>query len=361
MMMENRVKVAVVGTGAIGRSAHIPGYLSCPSAELVALVDTDASNVNRARREVEESTGRTVATFERLDELLESRLAEAVSIAVPNVWHVVLAEQALRAGLHVLIEKPMALTNEEAQRLKQVESEQNLVAMVGQTHRYREDVTALKRFIDNGALGSIYHAEARILRRRGTPTGWFTKRAISGGGPLMDIGVHALDLAWWMMGRPQPHWVLGHLVRAIGNDKPHFTERWTAQMPGNEGNEIYDTEDFATAFIRFHSGATLQLTASWNVNGAEDDRILVNLYGSRGGISLDPPTLYGIEQNVLTTTQIPVGMGAAHRLEIEHFVESILSHRCPKSPIGDGVAVTAMLVAIAQSSEQERAVEIVAT
>lgn len=356
--MKETVKVGVVGTGAIGRSAHIPGYLSCPAAELVALVDTDAKNLARAQRDVEQATGKPVAGFATLDALIASQLVDAVSIAVPNAWHVALAEQALNAGLHVLVEKPMALTNASANQLKRAADRQDVIAMVGQTHRYREDVTALKRFIDRGTLGSIYHAEARILRRRGTPTGWFTNRAVSGGGPLMDIGVHALDLAWWLMGRPEPNLVLGQVIRAIGNDHPEFVDRWTAQMPGNEDNQIYDTEDFATALIRFRNGSTLQLTSSWNVNGAEDDRILVNLYGTQAGISLDPPAIYGIDEHVLTTTQVPVEMGDPHAIEMHHFIESIRSRRAPKSPVADAVTVTAMLVAIAESSDQATAVSV---
>jgi predicted dehydrogenase len=132
-------------------------------------------------------------------------------------------------------------------------------------------------------------------------------------------------------------------------------------MPGNEDNHIYDTEDFATALIRFHNGSTLQLTSSWNVNGAEDDRILVNLYGSQAGISLDPPALYGIDEHILTTTQLPVTMGDPHTLEMHHFIESIRSHQAPKSPIADAVTVTAMLVAIAESSAQATAVTVDAT
>jgi len=356
--MEKTVKVGVVGTGAIGRSAHIPGYLSCPSAELVALVDTNADNLARANRDVQQATGHSVATFSTLEALIASHLVDAVSIAVPNAWHVPLAEAALNAGLHVLVEKPMALTNASALQLKRAADRQDVIAMVGQTHRYRQDVTALKRFIDRGTLGAIYHAEARILRRRGTPTGWFTNLSVSGGGPLMDIGVHALDLAWWLMGRPQPSLVLGHVVCAIGNDEPDFVDRWTAEMPGNEDNRIYDTEDFATALVRFHNGATLQLTSSWNINGAEDDRILVNLYGSKAGISLEPPALYSIDEHVLTTTRLPIAMGDPHTIEMHHFIESIRTHQVPKSPVADAVTVTAMLVAIADSSRQATAVSV---
>lgn len=174
----------------------------------------------------------------------------------------------------------------------------------------------------------------------------------------MDIGVHALDLAWWLMGKPDPRVVLGNLRNAIGNDHADFTERWHAKMPGNQDNTIYDTEDFATALVRFDNDATLSITASWNVNGPEDDRILVNLYGTTGGVSIDPPTIYGIEHRVLKTTRLSVSAGYPHTAEIRHFIDCIKGQREPLSPVTDAVTVTAMLVAIADSSQRKNAVPI---
>jgi predicted dehydrogenase len=353
-----RVRVAVVGLGAIGLMAHVPGYLSCPDAEVVAVVDTDPANATAGQRAVEQATGRTVPAFSSLEDLITSQLADAVSIAVPNVFHVPLALQALGAGLHVLVEKPVALTVADAVELGHAAREAGRVLMVGQTHRYRDDVQALKRFVDDGSLGDIYHAEARILRRRGTPTGWFTEMALSGGGPLVDIGVHALDLAWWLMGKPTPAMVLGHVHQGIGNDHPDFVERWTAQMPRNQDNRIYDTEDFATALIRFDTGATLNLTTSWNINGREDDRIIVNLYGSRAGISLEPPAVYSMAHHVLTTTALPVSMGNPHQVEMHHFIDCVRTQHEPMSPVADAIVVTAMLGAIGESSRARDAVRL---
>ncbi len=354
----SRIKVAVVGTGAIAEAAHIPGFLSCSSAELVAVVDSDAANLTTTQKLIEQHTGLQIAGYPSLTALIASGVADAVSLAVPNAFHVPLALEAVAAGLDVLVEKPLALTTKAAVQLKDAASKAGVVVMVGQTHRYRDDVAALKRFVDDGALGKVYHAEARILRRRGTPTGWFTELATAGGGPLLDIGVHALDLAWWLMGKPVPTMVLGNLRRAIGNDQVDFVDRWTAHMPGNQDNAVYDTEDFATALLRFDSDATLSLTASWNVNGMEDDRIIVNLYGTKAGISLEPPAIYGVSHGVLTTTTLPVSSGNPHQKEMHHFIECVRTRQEPLSPVSDAVTVTAMLAAIQRSSEQKTAVSV---
>lgn len=353
-----RIKVGIIGVGAIAGAAHIPSYIKNPHTDIVAIAEPDPANREAAQQDLAERTGHQIAAYPDATSLLRSSDVDAVSIATPNTSHIDLAVEAVTQGRHVLLEKPMALTLESADRLKAAADTTDRVVMIGQSHRYRNDVTALKRFIDAGALGHIYHAEARILRRRGTPTGWFTDKALAGGGPLMDIGVHALDLAWWMMGKPTPLRASGHLVRAIGADGIDFVGRWTAKMPHNQDNAIFTTEDFATAFLRFEGGATMSLTVSWAVNGPEDDALKVNLYGDQGGLTLDPPTLYSAEHHVLTNTAIPVSLGPLYQNEFDHFIECILEHKAPRSPVADGHTVARMLVAITESSESGQEVAV---
>ncbi len=174
----------------------------------------------------------------------------------------------------------------------------------------------------------------------------------------MDIGVHALDLSWWMMGRPVPTRVSGHLTRAIGADGIDFNNRWTATMPHNQDNAIFTTEDFATAFIRFEGGATLSLTVSWAINGPQDEGLKLTIYGDRGGLTLDPATIYSTEHHVLTNTVLPVGVGPLYENEINHFVECVLEHKAPLSPVEDGRTVAQMLVAIAESADEGQEVAV---
>ncbi len=352
------IKIGIVGTGSIANAAHIPAYLKNPHVDIVAIAETDPEIRAGARDTLTEKTGHPVSTFTNAIELFASGEVDAVSIATPNRSHVELAAAAVESGHHVLLEKPMAFTLEDADRLRAAAESSDRVVMIGQSHRYRDDVTALKRFADAGALGHVYHAEARLVRRRGTPTGWFTDQAWAGGGPLMDIGVHALDLAWWLMGKPEPVRASGRLTRAIGADPVDFSGRWRAKMPHNQDNAIYSTEDFATALIRFQDGATLSLTVSWTSNGPQDESLKVNVYGDQGGLQLEPPTLYSTAHHVLTDTVLPVKMGPLFQNEIDHFVECIRKRQSPISPVADGHTVARMLVAIAKSSERGEEVSV---
>ena len=346
------LRVGIIGTGTIAQMAHIPNYLKNRDVELIAIAEPDADIRASVQAELETKTGHAVSAYPDAASLLAQAALDAVSIATPNRSHIDLAVQAIEAGCHVLLEKPMAFTRESADRLKAAAGKSDRVVMIGQSHRYRDDVAALKRFLDAGALGTVYHAEARMIRRRGTPTGWFTDLDWAGGGPLMDIGVHALDLSWWLMGKPVPARVSGHLTRAIGADHIDFNRRWTAKMPHNQDNAIFTTEDFATALIRFEGGATLSLTVSWAINGPQDDGLKVSIYGDRGGMTLAPATIYSSAHHVLTDTSLPVGPGPLYQNEIDHFVECILENKTPLSPVADGHTVAKMLVAIADSAQR---------
>lgn len=352
------IRIGIVGAGAIAEHAHLPGYLKNAGAAIVAIADPVEANRTAAAKIVEDKTGEPVKTFASLTDLLAKASVDAVSIATPNTSHIDLAVEAVEAGKHVLLEKPMAVTNESAARLVEAAERSGKVVMIGQSHRYRNDVAALKRFVEAGQLGHIYHAEARMLRRRGTPTGWFTDKELAGGGPLMDIGVHALDLCWWMMGKPDPVRVSGNLIRGIGKDDVDFIGRWTSKMPHNQDNAIFTTEDFATAFIRFQDGATMSLTVSWELNGPDDDGLKVSLYGTAGGITLDPPVFYSTQHHVLTNTQIPVKPGPLYQNEFDHFIECVREGKTPRSPVADGHTVARMLVAIDESARSGHEVDV---
>jgi len=354
-----KIRVGIIGSGSIATAAHVPGYLRNPNAELVALADVYPDNAKRLRDFIEQKSGVKVAIFENAEELIGSRMTDAVSVTTPNNAHVDVAKLALRYGNHVLVEKPMAIDVDSAETFQAAARESDTVAMVGMSHRYRNDVTALKRFVDNGDLGEIYHSEARILRRRGSPTGWFSDRSIAGGGALFDIGVHVLDLAWWMMGTPDAMAVSGNMVGAIGVDGLSFVLPYEAFMPVNKNpDRIFDVEDFATALIRFSSGSTLQLSVSWAINGPDEDHVQVALYGNKGGLSLDPSAVYSTAQNVLTTMEIPVLPGDFYQAEIDHFLECIRTRTSPRSTVEQGLAVVRMLQAIRASSEQRREIDL---
>jgi len=282
-----KLKVAIIGAGSIAEMGHLPYYQKHPQVELVAIVDKNLKRVQYMREKY--SISKIYSSFE---EMVNDIKVDAVSICTPNVDHFPIAWEALNRGIHILVEKPLTTTYEEALKLQKIAIEKKCVAMVGMTHRFRNDVKALKKYVETGELGDIYYAKAKILRRRGTPRGWFTDKGRSGGGALMDIGVHALDLVWWLAGRPLPISVSGHLVKGIGAYFREFLSGWKSAVEENKDWGKFDVEDFATAFIRFKNDLVLHLEVSWAINGPQDEGLKVELYGTRGGLTLEPLVFY---------------------------------------------------------------------
>jgi predicted dehydrogenase len=230
--------------------------------------------------------------------------------------------------------------------------------MVGMTHRYRTDVEALKRFIEAGRLGRIYHARTRIVMSRSVPRGWFRSRTLAGGGALWDTGVHALDLAWYLMNRPLPTRVSGHVEAALPYDDVDYRHVWTGAMDSAAGPG--EVEDFASAMIRFADGATLLVEVAWAANFRGDEGIHVEIFGTEGGAELAPPRVYSVAHRVLTTTTLEVSAGDPFPREMAHFLDVVRGEAAPRSSAAEGAQVVRMLDAVVQSSAAGREVELAA-
>lgn len=342
------IRVGVIGAGTIADLVHLPQYQAHPNVELVAVADVDLARAERAA----EKYGAPHAYGDAETMLAQARL-DAVSICTPNSSHVAIALQAVEHGVHILVEKPMATSVAEARRLAEAVHEHKRICMVGMTHRFRNEAKAVKRFVEAGDLGDIYYVKAKILRRRGTPSGWFTSKALSGGGPLMDIGVHALDLAWWIAGMPRPKSVTGQLVRGLGHYETDMISHWQSSDPYNQDGAIFDVEDFASAFIRFEHGLVLQLEASWALNGEQDDALKVDVFGKCGGVSMDPLRFYSEQHHVLTESTLSVDINDPYVDEIHEFVDAVQTQRQPLATVDQGVTVVDMLTAIVRSAEAQ--------
>lgn len=341
-----KLNVGVVGIGSIAHMFHLENYRNHPDVELVAVADID---LERARKVAAEQGG--IHAYASAEEMFAAEKLDAVSICTFNASHVPLALLALSHGLHVLLEKPMALNVAEAEELKAVAAKSGKVVMVGMSHRYRADSQVLHQTVQDGELGDIYYAKTRILRRRGVPIGWFTAKEYSGGGPMMDIGVHVLDLAWWLMGRPEPDKVMGKLFRQIAPYPVDERSTYIAHSRENKAEGVYDVEDLGTAFITFKNGAVLTVEASWAVNGSQDDAVKVDLYGSKGGASLEPLALYKETAGIQVQHQLEVEAFDFYKKEIEHFVACAISGTAPLSDAAQGAEVIRLLEAIRISSE----------
>lgn len=345
------IKVGVVGIGAIAHIFHLPNYKNHPQVELAAVADLDYERAQEAAKEW------GAAAYPSAKAMFEGAGLDAVSICTFNASHAELAIQALEAGLDVLVEKPMTATAEEAERLVQAAERTGRVLMAGMSSRYRYDVRALKGIAESGELGDIYFAKARIIRRRGVPKGWFTSRTLSGGGPMMDIGVHALDAAWWLMGMPEPDNVLGKLFRRIAPYETKVNGFYEARSADNKAEGIYDVEDFGTAYITFANGAALTVEASWAANGAQDDAMKIELYGTQGGVSLDPLFLFKESSLVPVESRLQVESNDYYKEEIDHFVQCVIRREQPVSDVRQGLTVMRILDAIRLSSETNGAVK----
>ncbi|MBU5445174.1 Gfo/Idh/MocA family protein [Paenibacillus sp. MSJ-34] len=343
----NPVRVAVIGTGSIS-SMHLNSYFKNRQAELAAVCDL---NEERAKQAAEKyGVERTYTDYR---ELLADPNIDAVSICTWNNSHADISIAALEAGKHVLVEKPLCRTVEEALRIQDAVKASGKTLQVGFVRRYDPNAKMLRAFVDQGDFGDIYFAKASSIRRLGNPGGWFADMNRSGGGPLIDIGVHVIDLCWYMMGRPKPVSVSGNTYRKLGNrSNVRHLSFYKAADYDAEQNTV---EDMANALIRFEGGASLLVDVSFTLH-AKEDRTAVALFGDRGGFEIDPETIIVTEKhdtilNIKPQTDYKeFQFEAAFQNEIDHFIDCILNGQTPISPVHDGVEIMKILCGIYESA-----------
>lgn len=344
---QNRVRVGVVGVG-IG-ALHIEGYKMSPNAEVVAVADI---NVERAKNCAERfEIPRVYADYQ---EMLAQCDLDAVSVCTPNSFHAPVAVAAFQAGCHVLCEKPISVSAAEGQKMVDAGKASGKIFMMGFNNRFRGDTQVLKGMIDRGELGEIYYAKTGWLRRRGIPGfgGWFTTKSLSGGGPMIDLGVHVLDLALYLMGNPKPVAALGSSYAKFGPNQPGKQDFAPAAAAGT-----YDVEDLAAGLVKFANGATVFVEASWASN-VESERIYTSLMGTKGGADLGPLRVYTEKDGVQVdmTPHCPNVNG--HNAEVLHFVDCIVNGTQPIATGEHGLDVIKILDAIYQSADSGEMVQI---
>ncbi len=319
------LRVGVVGTGFAGGVA-VKGFNALDGVEVVAIADPIPDRL--AALQAEHNIPDTYADYA---DMVKRDDIDIISVATPNYLHAPVAIAAMQNGKHVLTEKPLSRTVAEAEAMVATAIQHDRVLRVVYSQRRHEDVETLKAYIDEGHLGRIYHAKASWMRRQGIPGmgGWFTTRELSGGGPLIDLGVHVLDMALTLMGEPEPVSVSGAVYAEHG-----YRGRGSRSVNNKTGgNGQYDVEDLATAFVRFAGGSTLHLEASWHVFGRQADDFGVVLYGTEGGAQIDIRR-YNREGSLTIFTDVVgkpaevqpvVKPGGGHFAVIEEFVEIVRS------------------------------------
>ena len=277
--------IGIIGCGKIAQVRHIPEYADHPQAKLAGFFDL---NQDRARALAEQWGGEAYSSWE---ELLADPAIDAVSVCVANNAHAQISIAALKAGKHVLCEKPMAATPADAQKMLDARDRTGKLLTIGYQYRHFPSSQVAKAVVDDGWLGDIYYAEATYLRRRGVPTwGVFTDKSKQGGGPLIDIGTHALDLTLFLMNNYDVDYVVGTSFEKLGQllDPQHQGQVNGQGQPDNWNNKTYDVEDSAVGHIKMKNGAVINLRAAWAINmvpetGANGNAHVM-LAGTKGGM-----------------------------------------------------------------------------
>ena len=352
--MSRPVGIAIIGSGGIARKSHLPAYLKLQAEGKVKIVAVCDINELTAKAAAAEFGVPHIFTDYR--EALALSEVDAVDVCTPNYLHKAPVIDSFAAGKHVLVEKPIAINAVEGAEMVEAGRKSGKKFQVGLNVRFGPGPQAIKRFVDDGKLGDIYYARAHALRRRGIP-GWgvFTQKDKQGGGPLIDIGVHILDLTLWLMGHPEPVSVSGVTYTKFG------TREGVLGLQGKWDPKTYTVEDFGTGFVRFKNGATLSLESSFAAN-IEKNVMQTSVLGTEGGAFLDlfditKTRIYREESGTLTDSS-PVFLPEVgwHESEIRSYVQAILDDTPVEVPGEQGLMVTRILDAIYESSETGREV-----
>jgi len=317
------LKIGFIGCGGIANQKHLPGMAQQSGVDLVAFCDLVVERAEEAARKYGTADAKVYTDYR---ELLADPSIYAVHVLTPNVSHSEITVAALDAGKHVLCEKPMAINSEEAERMLEARNRSGKLLTIGYQYRHFHDHAVAKKVVDEGWLGDVYYAEATYIRRRGVPTwGVFTDKSKQGGGALIDIGTHALDLTLWLMGNWDVDYVVGSSYEKLGRllaPAEQGQNDWRGR-PDPWDNKTFDVEDFAVGFVKMKNGATIHLKASWALNMVTKPGMVL-LAGTKGGLD----TYDGVRLNHVVAGQASVTMVGE---KVREFIPGFGSEEAPPS------------------------------
>jgi predicted dehydrogenase len=279
---------------------------------------------------------------------------DGVSICTWNSAHAPCSIMALEAGKHVLCEKPMATNVADAIKMKEAAEKNGKLLMIGFVRRFGKDCFIVNDLIKNDALGEIYYAKVANIRRNGNPGGWFGDKSRSGGGPLIDLGVHSIDLVRYLMGMPNVTSVYGTTYKKLGNRSDVKTPKAYVSSSATD-HDICDCEDLASAMLRFDNGATVSVEMSFSLNTG-DEVNNIQIFGTKAGVKMDADiTLYGTTEGYLSDVSFSganqLDFEGSFKREIDHFVDSAMGKKTCINTADDGIALMKILMAIYESAE----------
>ena len=343
--------VAVIGAGAIGLD-HIRSFQQHPAAKVVALAEVSPE---RGREAVEAYNIPDLVTD--YHELLKRADIDVVSVALPNYLHAPVTLDALKAGKHVMLDKPMATNAKDAAALIAQAKRSGVRLMVGQNMRFSPEVQTARKLITDGKLGEVYHAKTAWTRRSGIPRigSWFTQKQFAGGGCTYDIGVHALDRALFLMGEFDAAAVSGQTYAKLG-PLGMGEGKWGKSEINKKAT--FDVDDLAVALIKLKSGRTVLLEASWAAHLPQHDYFGSQIFGTKAGLLLNPLRLVHPGKSGYITEEVTAGTPLANENRMVHFIDVLLGKAEPYVDPAESLAVQKILDAIYQSAATGREVRI---
>ena len=358
--MDKKLKVGIIGCGGIANGKHMPNLAKIPEVELVAFCDII---VERAQNAAQKYGIEGAKVYTDYRELLADKSIDVVHVLTPNKWHSEITIAALEADKHVMCEKPMAINAAEAMKMYKAWQKSNKKLSFGYQYRCLPIPSYSKQLVEAGELGEIYFAKAHAVRRRGVPTwGVFLDAEAQGGGPLIDIGTHALDMTLWLMDNYEPHMVVGTTfsklreLRGAGNP-------W-----GDWDIDKFTVEDSAFGFIKMKNGATIILESSWALNTIEPREAQATLCGTKAGLDMKDKLTLNYSRNgrqCIETPDLNVGgvafyAGTSARepafVEARRWIDAVLNDTEPFVTPKQALVVSQILDAIYESARTDKPV-----
>jgi len=355
-MTNNKVVIGVIGCGCIANAAHIPNYTTNEECIVKYFCDIIPERAERAAA----NYGRDSIACTDYHDVINDPEVDAISVCTPNKMHSIITVDALHAGKNVLCEKPAARIYSEALRMQEAQHETGKILNIGVVNRFSPAVNKIKEMIDAGELGEIYHVYASFRRYRGIPGlgGAFTTKAISGGGVLIDIGVHNLDIVMYCTGDPAPITVSGRAFSKLGVDMKNYVyeDMWSAET--SDLNGTYDVDDFVTAFIRT-TGPTITINGAWAQNIGESDGF-IDFLGTKGGIRLQYGgdfTFWTTKDGKLYSEKPAFTPSDMFKNEIDAFVNCVKTGEKLQSHIDKNILTSRLMQGIYDSSAADAEVD----
>lgn len=340
------INVGIIGAGGIS-NCHTQAYKKLDNVKVLAVCDIDEE---RAKKYAEKYDIPYVFTDYR--QMLKMDELDAVSVTTWNNGHAPISIAALSAGKNVLCEKPLAMNAAEAQQMVAASNKAGKLLMVGFVRRFERNVKYLKSSIESGRFGKIYYVKGGYIRKWGNPGGWFSDKKRSGGGPVIDLGVHVIDLVRYITGKPKAVSVFASTFNCLGM-KPEI--KGMTKYCSEDYDEYNDVEDGAVALIKFDNGMTLSFETSWVLNCKENHNYL-DIYGDKAGAQMEPALEFYEERDDYFVDVKPRieprsdMFQEAFEQEIAHFVDCIANETPCINSGADGVEIMKILDAIYESS-----------